>query len=368
MTSPTRIVACEFSPLDVPLLEPFIIATGRLDSVRNVLVRVTLANGVVGYGEAAPFEAINGENQATILATLASCRGLVIGQDAAHFRQIAQTVKGVFRVQTAARAGLEMAILDAVLRTWGVPLYRYLGGASDQVVTDMTVPIVPPSDAHRLALDIRSRGIRVIKTKVGKNIDQDLARLSAIREAYPECELILDANAGYTASEALHVLDRLQRHDIIPILFEQPCAEHDWAGMRLVTLRSHVAVAADETVRTVADALRVAQEGAAHVINIKLMKSGVLEALDIIAIAKAAHLGLMIGGMIETKLAMTCSAHIAAGLGGFRYIDLDTPMLLAENPFVGGYEQSGAIYNLGRIGSGLGITPLNMGSSARALS
>lgn len=357
MTTPTTIVALDATPLNVPLHEPFVIATGRMDAVRNVLVRVTLANGVVGYGEAAPFEAINGENQATILAVLATCRDLVVGQDAARLRQVAQTVKGVFHIQTAARAGLEMALLDALTRAWGVPVYQFLGGASERVETDMTVPIVPPDDARRLAGDIRRRGIRVVKTKVGQHVEDDIARLRAIREGFPECDLILDANAGYTASEALRVLDWLARHGVQPVLFEQPCAETDWAGMRLVTQRSPVPVAADETCRTANDALRIAAEGAAHVVNIKLMKSGVLEALDIAAVARAAHLGLMIGGMIETKLAMTCSAHIAAGLGGFRYIDLDTPMLLAEEPFQGGYRQEGAVYSLDHIQAGLGIEP-----------
>ena len=358
MTSPTRIAAVDFEPLNVPLLEPFVIATGRLDAVRNVLVRVTLTNGVVGYGEAAPFEAISGENQATILATLATAGPLIVGQEGASYRHVSQVVRGVFHAQAAARAGLEMALLDAVTCSWGVPLYEFLGGVTDRVETDLTIPIMPPADARRNAAEIRARGIRVIKTKVGQHVDEDIARIQAIREGFPDCDLILDANAGFTASEALRVLDRLHRAGIEPILFEQPVAENDWAGLRLVTQRSAVPIAADETVRTAADALRIAQEGAAHVVNIKLMKSGLVEALDIAAVARAAHLGLMIGGMIETRLAMTCSAHVAAGLGGFRYIDLDTPMLLAHDPFQGGYRQDGAIYTLDHIQAGLGVTPV----------
>lgn len=360
MTRPTIITALDFAPLNVPLIEPFVIATGRLDEVRNVLVRVTLANGVVGYGEAAPFEPISGENQATIMATLATCRDLVVGMDAASLRQVSRAVRGVFHIQAAARAGLEMAVLDAVTRAWQVPVYKFLGGASDYVETDLTVPIVPPDDARRLAADVRQRGIHVVKTKIGQHVNEDIARIQAIREGFPDCDLILDANAGFTASEALLVMDRLHRHGIEPILFEQPVAEDDWVGLRLVTQRSTIPIAADETVRTAADALRIAQEGAAHVINIKLMKSGLVEALDIAAVARAAHLGLMVGGMIETRLAMTCSAHVAAGLGGFRYVDLDTPMLLADDPFEGGYYQEGAMYRLDHIEAGLGVTPVSV--------
>ena len=62
----------------------------------------------------------------------------------------------------------------------------------------------------------------------------------------------------------------------------------------------------------------------------------------------------MIGAMMESRLATSAAAHFVAGLGGFRYIDLDTPMLLAEDPFTGGYEQQGGIYDEFGVKSGLG--------------
>jgi L-Ala-D/L-Glu epimerase len=108
-----------------------------------------------------------------------------------------------------------------------------------------------------------------------------------------------------------------------------------------------VPIAADESARSAADVLRLAREGAAHVINIKLMKAGVTEALRMIAIAQAAGLGLMIGGMVESILAMTFSAHLAAGIGGFSFVDLDTPLFVAEHPFAGGFAQSGGALTLG---------------------
>lgn len=352
----SRITQLDFQPLDIPLVEPFTIATGRLDHARNVLVRLTLDNGVVGYGEAAPFEPISGENQVTVLAALDAMRPLVIGREAA-WRAIARDLESSFHAQASARTAVEMALLDAVTRTWGVPLYRFLGGASDRVETDLTVPIVPPERAQELARAIAARGIQVVKTKVGQDVKTDLARVLAIRQGYPDCELILDANGGLTPTEALRLLDELGRAGIRPLLLEQPVPREDWAGMIYVTARSPVPIAADETVFTPADALRVAESRAAHVINVKLMKSGLMAALDIVAIARAAHLGLMIGGMIESRLAISCSAHVAAGLGDFRHVDLDTPMLLATDPFEGGYRQEKAVYHLESIKQGIGVRP-----------
>ncbi len=85
------------------------------------------------------------------------------------------------------------------------------------------------------------------------------------------------------------------------------------------------------------------------------MKCGIVEALDIAAVCRATHTELMIGAMIESRLATAAAAHFVAGLGGFRYIDLDTPMLLAEDPFTGGYEQHEGVYDLSGVKAGLGV-------------
>ncbi len=116
-------------------------------------------------------------------------------------------------------------------------------------------------------------------------------------------------------------------------------------------------IVADESCRTPADALRIARDGLAQVINIKLAKCGVVQALEIAAIARAANIGLMIGGMVETRIAMGFSAHFAAGLGGFDWIDLDTPLLLAEDPVTGGYTADGSRYRLdtGEFGHGASL-------------
>ena len=140
-------------------------------------------------------------------------------------------------------------------------------------------------------------------------------------------------------------------------LFEQPVARYDLAGLAQVTAEGGVPVAADESVTTAADALRVVQLGAAHVVNIKLMKAGVVEGLAIAAICRAAGIGLMIGGMVEALMAMNLSAHFAAGLGGFGFVDLDTPMFMAEQPLRGGWSQTGGRLYIAHVAAGHGVEP-----------
>ena len=90
-------------PVNVPLEEPFRIAIGTKYSIENALVTVVLDNGIEGYGEAAPLEPINGENQATVLATLNSCVDFIKGKEITDYRAVSATLRGVFWAQITAR-------------------------------------------------------------------------------------------------------------------------------------------------------------------------------------------------------------------------------------------------------------------------
>lgn len=353
---PTTIVELTAEPLDLPLIEPFAIATGSATDARNVLVRVRLANGTEGLGEAAPFPPSGGETQETALAAVRGMASLVEGFDAAAWRGLAERLMASFEHQESARAAVEMAVLDAYTRSLGVPMYQFFGGAQARVETDITIPIEAPAHMAALARQYAERGATTLKLKVGTAVDDDIDRVVAVAEGAPDCDLIVDGNQGYTPSEALDLIAGLADEDIQPILFEQPVHRHDLEGLRFVTEHAGVPVAADESVHTAADALRVARMGAASVINIKLMKSGIVEALDIAAVARAAHLKLMVGAMMESRLAIAVSAHLVAGLGGFRYVDLDTPMLLAGDLFTGGYAQDGMTYVLESVRAGHGVS------------
>jgi L-alanine-DL-glutamate epimerase-like enolase superfamily enzyme len=127
--------------------------------------------------------------------------------------------------------------------------------------------------------------------------------------------------------------------------------------MRALAAETGWPVAADEGVANADDARKIARERAAQIINIKLMKAGVAEALEIARVAREAGIGLMIGGNIESILAMTMSACFAAGFGGFNYADLDTPLFMAENPFTGGFSLDGGRISVAHLEAGHGVAP-----------
>jgi L-alanine-DL-glutamate epimerase-like enolase superfamily enzyme len=342
-------------PLNVDLAEPFAIAIGTKYRIENVLVTLLLRNGIKGYGEAAPLEPINGENQATVISTLESCRDFIVGKNVSDFVSVSRTLKNVFRTQNTARCAVEMAFLDAYTKYLKMPLYRFFGGVSRKIETDYTITIVSPDTARQNAARLSALGYRVLKTKVGKDLIDDVERLILISEGAPGCAVTVDANQGYSPTDAVRFIQELEKRNIRPLLFEQPVLKDDLYGMKYVKEHVSVPVAADESVFSGADAISVVRSGCADIINIKLMKSAIVEALDIAAIARNANIRLMIGCMLETKLGLGCSVHFAAGLGVFNYIDLDPHIDPALEAFDEGPDFAAPWYSLSDDRCGIGV-------------
>jgi len=350
----------EVTPLDIPLFEPFGISGGAQAAANNVLVTLELADGTLGYGEAAPLPAYNGETQTQALAVLAGSRRWLAGYVVKDWRWLAAEFRGRGGAWCgSAQCAFELALLDALTKQRGEPLWKFFGGAGTTLETDMTVTTGTATEAADNARAIRKRGIRMIKVKVGGKLGpaHDLERVGAISEVAPDSPLILDGNAGVSRAAASELVRGLKARGIVPALLEQWLAKDDLAGARALAEESGWLVAADESVTSADDARRVVAERAAGAINIKLMKGGVVAALDIVAVAKSAGLTLMIGGNVESILAMTGSACFAAGQGGFDFADLDTPLFLAENPFDGGFTMDGGRISVAHLAAGHGVTP-----------
>ncbi|XP_074376991.1 L-Ala-D/L-amino acid epimerase-like [Apium graveolens] len=304
--------------LNVPLVSPINGATLRIKKVGNVAIRIELVDGSVGWGEAPILQPITAEDQPLAMTKVADiCEflrntptmtlGLLLGE-------IGRILPG--HAYASVREGVEMALIDAV--------------------------------SYSIDSQHSKKGFKTLKLKVGKYLNGDIEVLQAIRAAHPDCLFILDANEGYTSAEAIQVLEMLHVIKLSPVLFEQPVHKDDWEGLghvtRIAKEKYGVSVAADESCRSLADVKKIVEGNLADVINIKLAKLGVLGALQIIELARASGLHLMIGGMVETRIAMGFAGHLAVGLGCFKFIDLDAPHHLSEDPVVEGCEVSGPTY------------------------
>jgi L-alanine-DL-glutamate epimerase-like enolase superfamily enzyme len=353
---PSRVVSVEAAALDVPLHEPFGIAGGAQPVAANALVIVRLADGTIGYGEAAPLPAYNGETQESTLHALGLARATVEGADSREWRAIGRRIGEVIPEAGSARCALETAVLDALLKQKWLSLHAFFGGAEPALETDITITTGTAARAWDAAHRWADAGFRTFKIKIGAGpLEDDITRVEAVRDAAPGAIVVVDANASLSARDAVHLVQSLKARGIDIALFEQPTPAGDWEAMAEVA--RHVVVAMDENVVTAADALRATRIGPPHVINIKLMKAGIVEALDVAAVARAAGMRLMIGGNVESILAMTASACFAAGQGGFAHVDLDTPLFLAESPFEGGFTMRGPAIHLPTGAAGHGVRP-----------
>lgn len=354
------IVDVRYSALDVELIEPFGIATGAQLDACNVLVELELGDGTVGLGEAAPFEAVSGETQAKVFEALSGVVSKLVGRDGRCFRETSELLWGHCPAVPTAIAGVETALFDALARSRSKSLLDWFGRAQTELTTDITIPTSFAEDPIAVAVTAARRaardGFTTLKLKVGKDAwDVEIGRVLAVAAAAPHARLVLDANAGYTAPEAVRLLNALAAVRERIDCFEQPVAREDWEGLVEVERNGGVPVCADESVRCPEDLRRLARLGGPSAINIKTAKLGFVRAWDVAQAARALGFRLMIGGMVETELAMSASACLAAGLGGFDFVDLDTPLFMRERPLVGGFQQTGPHLDLAAVVLGHGV-------------
>jgi L-alanine-DL-glutamate epimerase-like enolase superfamily enzyme len=345
--------------LDIPMRKAFGIAGGAQDVARNVLVELTLASGTRGWGEAAPLPPFNGETQDDALAAIERAAPSLVGADVRAWRALAERIQAAAAPSASAACALETAALDALTRDRGTSLRAFFGGAEEELVTDITITTGTAEDATREAREFAA--FATLKIKVGgladHDVELDVARVLAVAAARPEARLLLDANGGLSVAAAVHLASELRARGVVPALFEQPVAAGDWEALAEVRAKSGLPIALDESVTRPEDVLAAHRAGAADAANVKLMKSGIARAIDIVAATRACGMLPMIGGMVEARLAMGTSACLAAGFGGFAFIDLDTPLFLADDPFEGGYAQRGERLDLRAINAGHGCVP-----------
>jgi L-alanine-DL-glutamate epimerase-like enolase superfamily enzyme len=221
-------------------------------------------------------------------------------------------------------------------------MYRYLGGKKKEIETDLTIGIGTPEEMAQTAVRFKTDGVRIIKIKLGKNGPEDVQRVRQIRAAVgPEIGLRIDANQGWdfeTARDALREMGPLN------IQFcEQPMRH--WHDDRLPELRRSVPipVMADESVFSHHDARRLIAANACDYVNIKFAKSGgILEATRINKVCEKHRIPCMMGGMLESRVALTAFAHFALAHDNIIFYDMDTCMLgHKEDPVTGGVRYRG---------------------------
>jgi len=319
-------------------LKPFKISLGAHFESVNIEVKLILDDGVYGMGEASPSFLISSETPEIVEVGLKDLCNSLVGKDVRNYRKLFDETDVIFKAIPSAKAAVQYAIIDALTASLGVTPFEFFGGAKDKIQTDKTVGIGELEEMVKEAREIYDEGFRVIKVKVG-SVEMGVKSVEKIAEATNNTGYIVDANQAFKAKEAIELANKLYAKGVNVLLLEQPVHRKDYDGLKLVRQSSPFPVAADEAVFERYDAFKLIQNGCVDFINIKLMKSGISDALAIVEMAKSAGIGLMIGCMGESALGITQSVDFAAGTGAFTYHDLDSNMLLKNDNPLKGFER-----------------------------
>jgi len=321
------------------LAETFVISRSAQDTADVVYVQLE-HDGITGYGEATPIARYE-QSAGSALAYLESQAGL-LGDDPWAFEEIEARLP---EDEPAARAGIDAALHDLQGKLTGQPVWRLLGLHRAGPPTSWTIWLGDPDDMARRTEDVAGRFKR-LKLKLGGRDGLDVERVRAVR-GVTDFPLMVDVNEAWSLDEALEALPELAELGVE--YCEQPLSAHDPAGPELKE-RSPLPIFVDEDCHVAADVPICAER--AHGVNIKLAKSGgIREAVRIAHVARALGLGVMLGCMNESGLAVAAGAQIASLCD---HVDLDGNLLLRRDPWPGVELVDGV--QLPSEGPGLGVS------------
>jgi L-alanine-DL-glutamate epimerase-like enolase superfamily enzyme len=324
---------------DLGNTKPYTIAFKTVDEVRNAFVEIVLESGITGIGSGNPSEYVTGENLNQTIAVLVEKNlEFLIGRDILELNQLQFEVQQKFPKNPAARAALDIALYDAFTRHLNIPLVRFLGQKIKTLPTSNTIGIKNVEETLKEAVDYDSKGFKVLKVKLGKDLEEDIERLVKLRERFGKRMVIrIDANQGYSSQQTIDFYDRTNHLDIV--LIEQPLPARAINEMRKLPDEIRTKIAADESLLSPKDALELVKPPkASGIFNIKLMKcGGISQGLKIADIALHENVDLFWGCNDESIVSITAALHAAFACSNTKYIDLDGSLDLGRDEVTGGF-------------------------------
>ncbi len=310
---------------------------------RDTLHVRLIREGVTGHGEGAPIIRYQ-ENAAGAEGAVLSVRDLVTGSDPWQFEKLLGEIFRRVPGQYAAKAALDIALMDWVGQKLGVPLYRFFGlDPNDAPITTFSIGIDTPEVTRQKVRE--AEAFPILKIKVG--LDTDEATIAAVRSATNK-PLRVDANEGWKDKEvAIRKINWLATQGVEFV--EQPMPAEMLEETRWVRERVRLPLIADEACQRARDVPRLV--GIFDGVNVKLDKAGgILEAFKMIQIARALGLKTMLGCMVSSSVSVTAAAHLSPLVD---YADLDGNLLIANDPFTGVQVRNGKLLLSDRPGLGL---------------
>ncbi|WP_019670559.1 mandelate racemase/muconate lactonizing enzyme family protein [Eudoraea adriatica] len=349
-----RITKISYERLQLKLVEPYTIAYETVEETTNFILKLETESKWTAYGCSAPDVTVTGESPEQVEESI---KDIIIpylkGKNPFTYIRILTELKEMLGDKSSALAMVDIALYDLIAKKAEVPLYQFLGGYRNCIATSITIGILPLDETLKRAGDFVKQGFTILKIKGGLNFQEDIEKMILIHEKFPQTVLRFDGNQGYNVAESIAFVEATKKIGIQ--IFEQPTKVEREKKLGEVTDRTHIPVMADESIKTLADAFRLAQNERIDMVNIKLMKvGGISVAMHINSVAKSANLEAMVGCIDECSLGISAGLHFALSRPNIHYADLDGHLDIENDPFMGLFKlEKGILYPTQSAGLGL---------------
>jgi L-alanine-DL-glutamate epimerase-like enolase superfamily enzyme len=353
---------------DMQLTRPYAIAGELCTDAYNVFVSLRTDTGLIGLGAGSPSPRVTGETLEAANAILGGVADTLIGRDPADRDVLCAGLDEAMPATPAARAALDIAIHDLHAKAQGKSLVDCFGRVHRALPTSITIGIQSLEESLEEAAEYVARGFRIIKLKIGDDVEADIetsARLCELmgermgEQAGDGITLRVDGNQGYDGDDLERYL--AGTHALKLEFIEQPLPRGRLSEMRTLPADVRRVCAADEDLHSPADARALIEAPQAFgIFNIKLMKSGgIFPAMQIAALADTAGIELMWGCMDESRISIAAALHAALACPATRYLDLDGSLDLARDIVSGGFRLRDGCLDV-CDGPGLGVTRIGV--------
>jgi L-alanine-DL-glutamate epimerase-like enolase superfamily enzyme len=321
------------------LTKAYAIAYEVYSEAINAFLEIELEDGQTGYGSAAASEYVFGEKLEDTIANLQSdVIQKWVGKDIRHFRSLISESGVLFPNHSATRSAIDIALHDAFGKYLGIPVVDFYGRKHRSLPTSVTIGISGVEETLREAGEYKDQGFKVLKIKIGQNLEEDIERIIKLYETFgSHFKIRADGNQGYDSIQTLAFVKATRSLGLE--LLEQPMKVGQEAEMKKLPSDVRKIIACDESLKNDKSAFLLATEPqACGIFNIKLMKCGGLTgAFEIAAIAQASDIKLFWGCYDESIVSISAALHAAFACPATRYLDLDGSLQLAEDIVTGGF-------------------------------
>jgi L-alanine-DL-glutamate epimerase-like enolase superfamily enzyme len=308
----------------------------KITQYDNVFLTLETDEGYTGWGMAAPDSIITGEDvQSVMKAYKDHVEPCVKGENPFYFSRIYEELRDDVPGQSSALAMVEIALYDLISQKAGVPLYMFLGGFREKIVTNVTIGLMEANEVKERTTKLLQLGIKALKIKGGNDVERDIRTIELVRKLTGKnIALTFDANQGYSLIEAAHFIRNTKQVELE--LIEQPTSPELTFQWNFLRQEGNVPIMADESLKKLTDSFDLTSRQAVDFLNIKLMKvGGITPALQINSSARSASVRCMMGCMDECSLGISAGLHVALARPNISHADLDSWMDIIDDPFGG---------------------------------